>query len=139
MAYADFTYYAETYLGMSIAEADFPRLSLRASDYIDYMTRAKAAKVEDPVILDALAKACCAVAEQIQAEERNAAIAAQTANRAIAAGSGELKSESVGGYSVSYTTGADYANQNMAKAEAAARKSFLYQYLANTGLLYRGC
>lgn len=139
MAYADYAYYMGTYLGTAIAEADFPRLSLRASDYIDYMTRAKAAKVTDEDILDALSKACCAVAEQIQIEERNAAIAAQTANRAIFSGSGELKSESVGGYSVSYTTGADYANAGTAKAEAAVRRAILTQYLANTGLLYRGC
>ena len=139
MAYADYAYYTATYLGTAIAEADFPRLALRASDYIDYMTRAKAAKATEESVLDALSKACCAVAEHIQVEERNAAVAAGSAERAISGGSGELKSESVGGYSVSYTTGADYANANTAKAEADARRSILIRYLANTGLLYRGC
>ena len=54
--YADYTFYTETFYGTAIAEADFPRLSSRASDFIDYYTRGKAAKVTDETILPILAK-----------------------------------------------------------------------------------
>lgn len=39
MAYADYAYYTTAYLGTTIGEADFPRLSLRASSYLDYYTQ----------------------------------------------------------------------------------------------------
>lgn len=43
MAYADYRYYITTYLGTAIQEADFPRLSLRASSFLDYYTQGRAA------------------------------------------------------------------------------------------------
>ena len=60
MAYADYEYYTTTYLGTAIKEDDFPRLSLRASSFLDYYTQGQAAQNPD---LDALKMACCAVAE----------------------------------------------------------------------------
>lgn len=139
MAYADFNYYADQFYGTAIEAADFPRLSLRASDFIDYITRNKAAKTTDETVLEALSKACCAIAEQMQIDERNKAIAAQTATEALSAGGGEVKSETVGGYSVSYTTALDYVkNADAAKAEVAGYMSIALRYLSNTGLLYRG-
>ena len=135
MAYADYAYYTGTWLGNAISQLDFPRLSLRASDFIDYYTRGKAARATE--YESELAKACCAIAEQMQKDERADDIATQTTDAAITSGNGEIKSETVGGYSVSYTTSADYASAEKARAQnyiAVAR-----QYLANTGLLYRGC
>ena len=44
MAYADYRYYITTYLGTAIQEADFPRLSLRASSFLDYYTQGRAAR-----------------------------------------------------------------------------------------------
>ena len=38
MPYADYNYYTGTFLGDAIAEANFPRLALRASDFLDYYT-----------------------------------------------------------------------------------------------------
>jgi len=35
MAYADYTFYTETYKGKSIPEADFDRLVTRSSSYLD--------------------------------------------------------------------------------------------------------
>jgi len=141
MAYADYAYYTEAFLGTAINEADFPRLSLRASDFIDYIARGKSAKASAPDVVAAIKKACCAIAEQMQLDERNREIASQTAATALEAGNGEIKGETVGSYSVSYTTGADYASasRNGAKDEAAAYASIALRYLANTGLLYRGC
>ena len=143
MAYADYTYYTDSFLGTAIAAADFPRLALRASDFIDYYTHGKS-KVfaEDTDVSDALAKACCALAEQMQADEQAKAVAAKAASAALAGTGGEVKSETVGSWSQSYTTSADYAKQNQAEAVKAMRlgyASIAQEYLVNTGLLYRGC
>ena len=139
MPYADFSYYTTEYLGTEISAEDFPRLALRASDFIDYLTRNKAARATEEYVTTALSKACCAIAEQLQMDARNRAIAAQTATEAISSGGGEVKSESVGGYSVSYTTAADYGSASDAiKASAGACYAIAREYLANTGLLYRG-
>ena len=43
MAYADFTYYTNTYFGTAIAASDFPRMALRASAVIDRITFQRAA------------------------------------------------------------------------------------------------
>lgn len=111
--YADYTFYAERYFGTAISEADFPRLSLRASQFLDYYTMNRA---KDYTRDDAVKYACCAVAEAyLNAEQTQA-------KRGIA-------SESVGSYSVSYRD-----DQTATSALANAAK----QYLAFTGLLYRG-
>ena len=142
--YADYGYYVTEWYGTAIQEADFPRLGSRASDFIDYYTRNKASKVPetDTDTIGALAKCCCALAEVIQTDERNKALAAQAATNALTSGTGELKSESVGSYSVSYATAADYSSGRSATEAAkdirGAYAAICAQYLAHTGLLYRG-
>lgn len=113
MAYADFDYYKNSFLGSAIDESEFPRLALRASQFLDYYTRNKA---KDYIKDDAVKNACCAVAEAYQIAERSE-------------GKSGIASESVGSYSVSYTT-----DQNA----KAALSNVAMQYLAFTGLLYRG-
>ena len=139
--YADYTFYTGTFYGTAIAEPDFPRLSSRASDFIDYYTRGKAAAATDETITLALSKACCAIAEQMQIDENNAKIAAKAQAAALTSDTGEVKSESVGSWSASYTTAADYMGQSAKDAQGAARAAYAAiaaEYLANTGLLYRG-
>lgn len=138
MAYADYTYYTDTFLGTAVKESDFPRLALRASSYLDYYTMGKAAKNAG---LDALKMACCALAEQIQTIEAAQALA----QRAVSAspesgGAGELQSQSVGSWSKTYRSGGDSAQQAIASAKAASDglAAVARQYLAGTGLLYRG-
>lgn len=110
MVYADYNFYTGSFLGSDISEADFPRLALRASQFLDYYTRGKAEK--NPDLVD-LKMACCAVAEAYSKAGNKSGI----------------KSESVGSYSVSYAD---------EKETSAALVSVARQYLANTGLLYRG-
>lgn len=137
MAYADYEYYKDTYLGNSITEEDFPRLSLRASSFLDYYTQGRAAKNAD---LDALKMACCAVAEQYQAIDAAQALATKSLTAALSDSSGELQSQTVGSWSKSYRSGGESAAQ--AATAAASARSLLSaaaaQYLAGTGLLYRG-
>ena len=112
MAYADFQYYKDTFLGNAIEEIDFPRLSLRASEYIDAHTGGIIPQLS--AIPEEVQKATCAVAEKIQSYESEA----------------EVASESVGSYSVTYKTSDATYEQELGKV--------LRLYLGNTGLLYRG-
>ena len=132
MAYADYRYYITTYLGTAIQEADFPRLSLRASSFLDYYTQGRAARNAG---LDALKMACCAVAEQYQAIDAAQALA-QKALSASVKSEGELQSQSVGSWSKTYRS----AQQALSSARAAQASlgAIAQQYLGATGLLYRG-
>lgn len=87
MAYANYSFYKNTYKGNKISEADFDRLSERASDYIDKRTDYVLHKSGIPPDMEIrIQKCCCAVAETYQSCE-----------------SGGVKvAESVDGYSVSY-------------------------------------
>ena len=71
MAYADYTFYTDVYLGNVIPSADFNRLAQRSSDIIDIFT---GNKIDNTVISDEetytkIKKANCALAEQIYYKE----------------------------------------------------------------------
>ena len=138
MAYADYEYYKDTYLGTAIQEADFPRLALRASSFLDYYTQGRAGQNQD---VNAVKMACCAVAEQYQSIDlaRQAALHALQ-NSANAGEAGELQSQSVGSWSKTYRSGGESAQQATTAAQAAQASlaSVAAQYLSSTGLLYRG-
>lgn len=120
MAYASYEFYAHNFMGSAIPCDDFPRLSERASEYLDYITRGRAAQESH---LPALQKACCALAEYYQVIEnaRNAAL------------TGEITSQTVGGWSRTYRSGTEVAKEYDAQLHAIAQR-----YLMATGLLYRG-
>lgn len=119
--YADYEFYTNTYYGAQLNESEFARVATRASSFIDYYTRGKAASYSGG---DEVKMCCCALAEQYQIIEKATA-------QGISGG--ELQSQTVGAWSKTYRSGAetaDAARQNLAKLAA--------QYLAGTGLLYRG-
>lgn len=112
MAYASYEYYTQDFFGRAIPSAEeFNRLAERASEYLDSITMRNTKSFHDSG--NELKKACCAIAEIIVSEE-----SCQGKN-----------SESVGAWSVSYTSKKDLNIQkyNIAK-----------QYLLHTGLLYQG-
>lgn len=134
MAYADYTYYSGTYMG-TVSEEDFPRLAVRASSYLDYYTRDKA---KDNAELDAVKMCCCALVDVYKLIET----AKELANKDMTAGlsSDAIQSETVGGYSRTMRSGGEGAASSLqagldAKKQLAATAM---EYLANTGLLYRG-
>jgi hypothetical protein len=134
MVYADYAYYTTMYMGVSIPADDFPRLAVRASSFLDYYTQGRAEKRPE---LDALKMACCAIADQYQVMDQAQALMSRAASTDT---SGELQSQSVGGWTKTYRSGWDGAK---AAADAAniARSSLAdiaQQYLAGTGLIYRG-
>lgn len=136
MAYADYEYYKDTYLGTAIKEADFPRLALRASSFLDYYTQGRAAQNAD---LDALKMACCAVAEQYQYVDTAQSLAQKSLTASLET-DGELQSQTVGSWSKTYRSGGESAQQAAESAQTAEAMlaSIAQRYLAGTGLLYRG-
>ena len=119
--YADYTFYAGEFYGTVVKTEDWNKYASRASDYIDYITGGKAKTYEDTD--GALAKACCAVAEQM-------AISESISDSMSVAG---LASETVGSHSVTYRSESEiHAGMKAAMLNAAQT------YLFPTGLLYRG-
>jgi hypothetical protein len=122
-AYADFTYYENTYGGTAIASADFDALAVRASRKIDYLTFDRADDIiddDDPAAtVTAIKMATCAVADVLHDID-----------------SGDqpgIKSEKVGGHSVTYAEGAVKMMGEDARCALAARR-----FLSRTGLMYLG-
>ncbi len=135
MAYADYEYYITAYLGTAIREADFPRLAMRASAFIDYATMGRAAKHAD---LDAVKLACCALADDYQTIETARTLANKSLSTAADSGeAGELQSQSVGSWSKSYRSGGSSAKEALSATESAqaALMATAQMYLAGTGLL----
>lgn len=135
MTYADFEYYSGTYMG-TVSEGDFPRLAVRASSFIDYYTRNKAADNAD---LDAVKMCCCALVDKYAVIEAAQALAKKNLANA-AAGDAEIKSETVGGYSRTLATGGESALSALNATDGAKKllAETCMEYLAHTGLLYRG-
>ena len=136
MAYADYTYYSGTYMG-TVSDEDFTRLAVRASSFLDYYTRNKA---KEYVGLEELHMACCALVDKYKVIEAANDLAAKNLAASLSADGNELKSETVGGYSRTFASGGDSALSAL-NTSAVARKLLAEtaaQYLANTGLLYRG-
>lgn len=134
MQYADYEFYINEYFGDLIPEVSFGRSALQASQFIDYYTMGKAANYAAD---NAVKMACCAVAEHCYVIDKAQGLIANSIN---ASGSQELQSESVGSYSRSFRSGGDSASAAI-KAIVDTRKEMARianQYLAATGLLYRG-
>lgn len=123
-AYADYTYYTNTYLGSAIASADFNRLALRASAEIDKLTFDNAAVIlaaaTETAVIDKIKTATCAIAEEIQRQETEGDL-------------GGVSSERVGNHSISFSANSLAALSPDQKIERVAKL-----YLANTYLMYRG-
>lgn len=133
MIYADYTYYAGIYIG-SVSEGDFPRLAVRASSFLDYYTMGKAESHAD---LDAVKMCCCALIDQYALLDA----AQKAATKSLAnAGDPETKSESVGSYSRTLTTGGEAAKSVLDAVSTSKQmlSNLCNEYLAHTGLLYRG-
>lgn len=135
MTYADYTYYSGTYMG-AVSVEDFPRLAVRASSFLDYYTQNRA---KDNAELDAVKMCCCALVDKYAVIEAAQALAMKNLSNA-AASDAEVKSETVGGYSRTLATGGESAVAAL-NATDGARKLLAetcMEYLAHTGLLYRG-
>ena len=135
MTYADYTYYSGNYMG-TVSEEDFPRLAVRASSFLDYYTRNKA---KDSADLDAVKMCCCALVDKYAIIEAAQAIAMKNLANA-SANDAEVKSETVGSYSRTLATGGESALSALNATDGAKKllAGTCMEYLAHTGLLYRG-
>ena len=135
MVYADFAYYSGTYMG-TVSEENFPRLALRASSFLDYYTLNKA---KDNADLDAVKMCCCALVDKYAVIEAAQALAMKNLASA-SANDAEVKSETVGSYSRTFATGGESALSalNAMDGEKKLLAETCMEYLAPTGLLYRG-
>ena len=128
MVYADYAYYVTNYLGSVITEDDFDAAALRASQFLEYYTRGK---VKENADMEAVKMATCALAE-----EYYTVLAAQRLAQQMAT-EGDIESQTVGSYSVKYRSKAETA-QVLAAVSRVKLAEIARQYLAHTGLLYRG-
>ena len=153
MAYCDYDFYTNKYLGNVITEADFPRLSERASEKLDRLTFDRLSISEDGTIetLDEktstrVKKAVCKIAEILndidvyEKSSRELAGFEQTENgqRGKVITSVSSGSESIS-YSVKETSnsivGAVLTDK---KAQERLFYDIAVEYLSGTGLLYAG-
>ena len=113
MAYTDYEFYKTSYLGSVVPETDFPRLTERASEFVNTMTfdRLVDGLPTNERSQKRIKKAVCSLAEsmyQIELAEKNATNAAvsgtQTAIGSGGSTTGIVTSVSSGSESISYAT-----------------------------------
>lgn len=118
MAYTDFEFYATTYHGNVVPEADFPRIADRASDFLDVITfdRLVDGLPSDERAATKVQKAVCAVAEKLyelelaEKQANAAALAGASSGTSGGATSGVIASRSAGSESISYASLSDTAS-----------------------------
>ena len=118
MAYADFEFYATTYHGNVVPEADFPRIADRASDFLDVITfdRLVDGLPSDERAATKVQKAVCAVSDKLYelelAEKQALSAAAGSASSSGSGGatSGVITSRSAGSESISYASPSEMAS-----------------------------
>lgn len=117
MAYADYEFYKDRYYGSMIPEADFPRLSERASDFVDTITfdRLVDGLPTNERASTKVQKAVCAVAEALYqiglAEQQALSAAAGTSTQTgvMAGTTGVITSRNAGSESISYASPSELA------------------------------
>ena len=137
MIYSDYDFYCYGPYQGTLSVEDFRRLVIRASSFLDYFTQGKAEEYSN---LEAVKMACCALTDQYKLLEDAQELARKNVNAALSDDGPEMQSETVGSYSRTLRSGGDSAAAAM-KAAAEARKAIpeiAREYLAHTGLLYRG-
>ena len=116
MITVDFKYYSEVFHGR-MNKADFERLAVYASAYLDELTMGRLSDGLDADMEDRAKKAFCSVADAYKLNEQGGGVA----------------SESNDGISVTYVSGVGGAKTDGRRLYEAAAL-----FLGPTGLLYRG-
>ena len=113
MAYADYEFYEKNYFGNVVPEADFPRLSERASDWLDTVTFDRLADglPSDERTQKRIQKAVCVLSETLYQIEQAEKQAMQIVASGVSTGesgadnrTGVITSRSAGTESISYAT-----------------------------------
>ena len=137
MPYADHTYYTQSYRGQRIKEEEiFLMYAERASEYIDMVTFDRLSGGVPEEFSEKVRKCCCAIAEAL------ADYVDYSGSTPTGSGKSGKASETIGKYSVSYTTAA-HTISGLLYGTSAGLQDYLWsiciRYLGSTGLMYRGC
>ncbi|MGN0491258.1 MAG: hypothetical protein ACI4GX_00280 [Ruminococcus sp.] len=119
MAFADYTYYSDSFGGMLIPSSEFCTYAAKAERLVRFVTQHRITEVTDEV-----KNAVCAAAE-----------ASYEIRSSIANVPQGVKSENTDGYSVTYK---DYDADELKYKEQNAMLAAIRQELSGTGLLYQG-
>lgn len=126
-AYADYTYYTDTFGGTLISEADFNRSVMTAGLYIDQFTHGNITN-DNKDNIKGLQDCACDMAESVYK---------MLYSSATASGGGEKKSETIDGYSVSYVT-AQKDGEDIRATLSRNLYAIATLYLSGSGLLFAG-
>ena len=134
MAYADFGYYQDFFVGRIIKDLEtFRTLAERASEYIDMVTFSRLA---DENVLSRnkqpVRKCTCAIAEAYYLYDT------VFTNALDSSGTGAKTSESIGQYSVSWANPLDSLESLTGGNFPQYLRKICIKYLGCTGLMYRG-
>lgn len=134
MAYADFGYYQDFFVGRIIKDLEtFRTLAERASEYIDMVTFSRLA---DENVLSRnkqpVRKCTCAIAEAYYLYDT------VFTNALDGSGTGAKTSESIGQYSVSWANPLDSLESLTGGNFPQYLRKICIKYLGCTGLMYRG-
>lgn len=131
MSYTTFDFYKNTYFGNSITEENFPRVSERASEYIDYLTFNR---INDEILQEysiKIQKSCCAIAEFLNDIDIYNASTSNNSN------SRQISSKTVGSISVTYSSKVSYIESYI--SDTSKIDTHIYElasrYLIDTGLM----
>ena len=116
--YANYAYYTDTYKGAVIDTASFDLYSMKATQQIKLYTFNR---VTDESIPDEVKMCCCELAEYFYNQDNKGH-------------DDDVQSEKKGEWSVTYVSG-----QTAEDIKQSTIKGIIYNWLAMTGLLYRGC
>lgn len=116
MITVDYSFYTSTFKGKT-AQADFDRLAVKASAYLNRLTFDRITDALPAATLNRAKLALCEVVDALSLNEHGGGVA----------------SESNDGVSVTYVTGVSNAKTDQQRLREAA-----VLYLGGTGLLYRG-
>lgn len=119
MAYADYTYYSDSFSGTLIPSSEFVTYASKAERLVRFVTNHRITEVTDEV-----KNAVCAAAE-----------AAYEIRSSVANVPQGVKSENTDGYSVTYK---EYDADELKYKEQNAMLAAIRQELSGTGLLYQG-
>ncbi|HHV09977.1 MAG TPA: hypothetical protein GXX75_06845 [Clostridiales bacterium] len=122
-SYADFAYYKDTYKGAVLDAASFDAYSRNSTLIIRQHTFNR---IKDDDVPNDVKMCCCELAEYLSKKD--------AADQDTEAGIKGLTSETTGGHSASYETA-----EAREQAHNKATGNIIYNWLAFTGLLYRGC
>lgn len=136
MAYADFGYYQDFFIGRIIKDLEtFRTLAERASEYVDMVTfhRINTDILKDEFTENLIKKCTCAIAEAYYLYDT------VFTNALDDSGTGAKTSESIGQYSVSWANPTDSLADLTGGNFPQYLRKICIKYLGCTGLMYRGC